>query len=37
MEASRSARMAARRGAVLLAVDRWYDFAEFEGYLGNVG
>ncbi len=21
----------------LLAVERWYDFAEFGGYLGNVG
>ncbi len=22
--------------AVLLAVERWYDFPEFRGYLGNV-
>ncbi len=26
-----------RRDAVLLAVERWYDFPEFGGYLGNVG
>ncbi len=25
------------RDAVLLAVERWYDFPEFGGYLGNVG
>jgi len=25
------------RDAVLLAVERWYDFPEFEGYLGTVG
>ncbi len=25
------------RDAILLAVERWYDFAEFGGYLGNVG
>ncbi len=25
------------RGAVTLAVERWYDFPEFGGYLGNVG
>ena len=25
------------RRAVLLAVERWYDFPEFGGYLGNVG
>ncbi len=24
-------------GAVPLAVERWYDFHEFVGYLGNVG
>ena len=24
------------RDAVLLAVERWYDFLEFGGYLGNV-
>ncbi len=25
------------RGAVTLAVERWYDFPEFGRYLGNVG
>ncbi len=25
------------RDGVLLAVERWYDFPEFGGYLGNVG
>ena len=25
------------RNAVLLVVERWYDFPEFGGYLGNVG
>ncbi len=25
------------RDAVLLVVERWYDFPEFGGYLGNVG
>ncbi len=25
------------RDAVLMAVDQWYDFREFWGYLGNVG
>ena len=25
------------REAVLLAVERWYDFPEFGGYLGNIG
>ena len=25
------------RDAVLLMVERWYDFPEFGGYLGNVG
>ncbi len=25
------------RGAVTLAVERWYDFPEFGVYLGNVG
>ncbi len=25
------------RDAVPLAVERWYDFPEFGGYLGNVG
>ncbi len=25
------------RDAGLLAVERWYEFAEFGGYLGNVG
>ena len=25
------------RDAVLLAVERWYDFPEFGDYLGNVG
>jgi hypothetical protein len=25
------------RDAVLLAVERWFDFPEFGGYLGNVG
>ncbi len=25
------------RDAILLAVERWYDFPEFGGYLGNVG
>ena len=25
------------RDAVLLAVERWYDFSEFGGYLGTVG
>ncbi len=25
------------RDAIPLAVERWYDFPEFAGYLGNVG
>ncbi len=29
--------MACGRDAVILTVERWYDFPEFGGYLGNVG